>query len=75
MPRELKQQCLELLICHPVLLNNFNLHAESNSKRILSDFLIEIVPRLEDQRALALLRQKSLHSVKKSLGKDGSKLR
>ncbi|XP_059475796.1 nucleolar pre-ribosomal-associated protein 1 [Neocloeon triangulifer] len=67
-------RCLELVICHPVMLDNFSLHEKSPSSLIASYFLLKVIPLLGEHPALTPLRLKALHELKKSLAKDGAKL-
>lgn len=75
MPNRMRQSCLEQLICHPVLLNAYSLHSSTTSNQHLSEFLIGIIPLLKERPALASMRQKTLHGLKKSFSKDGSKIK
>jgi hypothetical protein len=72
MTSRLRQSCLELLICHPVLLNAYSLHSSTTLNQFFSEFLIGIIPLLKERPSLASMRQKTLHGLKKSFGKDGS---
>ncbi|XP_065338763.1 uncharacterized protein LOC135938771 isoform X2 [Cloeon dipterum] len=66
--------CLELAVCHPVLLNAFSMQATNPADIATNFFLIKVISAMKDHPSLASIRLKALQGVKKCLSIKGDKL-